>query len=51
MKAEKAVPITAKSVMEPMFWKKFPWIYKHTHTHSAQVFRVVSWYFNLHIVT
>lgn len=24
MKAEIAVPITAKSVMEPMFWKKLP---------------------------
>lgn len=30
MKAEMAVPITAKSVMDPMFWKKLPWTYKDT---------------------
>lgn len=50
MKAEIAVPITAKSVMEPMFWKKFPWVFKHTQIHSARLFRVGSWYFKLHAV-
>lgn len=50
MKAEIAVPMTAKRVMEPMFWKKFPWIYKHTHPQSARL-RVVSWNFKLHILT